>query len=220
MNAQSPLAARLLAALFLLTPLASAQFTVTTNKTTYAVGEAVVIGEKMVNATLLPLSYSTVAEDGSYATIQYQIARVDPENRATLRPAFELQRNGHVLRARTLRIHATSSGYSGQLGPGRSFGLGGSVGFGVPLNLLQVPPATSGVDVYVVTEDNREVLLTPGERIALLTPGAYQLTALVDGIEISGYRYSRSVTGFLVAETFFDVTTHVCGGPTGQVRVP
>jgi len=220
MSSPSQRLARALVALLLLAPLASAQFTVGTNKTTYAVGEAIVIGEKLVNATLLPLAYSTVAEDGAYATIQYQIARVDPENRGTLRPAFELQRNGHVLRARTLRIHAVSSGFSGQLGPGRSFGLGGTVGFGIPFNLLQVPPGPSGVEVYVVTEDNREVALTPGERVALLTPGAYQLTALVDGIEISGYRYSRSITGFLVAETFFDVTTHVCNGPTGQVRVP
>jgi len=209
-----------LLALAWLCPAASAQFVVTTSRDVVAPREALVIGEKFVNATLLPVQYSTLASDGTPATIQYLIERVDPENNATTRPPFQVEINGAPsIAVKSLRVHAVSSSFSGEIGPGRSNPMGGSLGFGVPFNLLRVPPATTGATFVLVTASNQELTLDPGDRLALLTTGTYQLTALIDGIQINGYRYSRMTTGFLVAETFFTVTPR--SEPVGApVRVP
>src|SRR5262245_43737525 len=196
----------LLGGLCTLAPRASAQFTVSTSKATYDGREPLIVAEKLVNSSMLPVPYSTRTEDGTNASILYQIRAVDPENRATQSPAFKVERNGtQTLQVRTINVHGAGSGFGGEIGPGRSSTMGGALGFGVPFNLMLAPPATTGVYFELVTDTNQVLALAPGERIALTSPGTFLLTALIDEIEINGYRYSSSSTGRLVAETLFNV---------------
>jgi len=186
-------------------PLTTSQLVVSTSKSTYEPKEAVVIGEKLVNPTMRPITYSTTTE-GTVATIIYRIELVDPDNNALGAPAFQVERNGsQVLGVKTISFYGVSSGFGGTIGPGSSASLGGTLGFGVPFNLLLAPPTITGAQLELLTDTNQSIALAPGERLALLTQGAYRVTALIDQIEVNGYLYKGSTTGRLVAETMFDV---------------
>ena len=191
-------------ALTALAPHASAQFTVTTSKASYEAREALIIGEKFVNTTMVSVPYSTSVDEGG-ATIRYQVHSVDPENNAVTPPAFAVERGSRIVWVRWIYFHGVGSGFSGSIGPGRSSTLGGTLGFGVPFNLQHAPPLASGARIELVTDTNQTLVLAPGERIAILTPGAYLLTALMNHVEINGHVYSHSTSGFLAAETFFTI---------------
>ena len=91
--------------------------------------------------------------------------------------------------------------------------MGGTLGFGMPFNLMLAPPATTGMTIELALDTSQTIVLAPGDRIAFTRPGTFRLTALIDEIDINGYRYSHSNTGHLVAETLFDVL------PKGRGRI-
>jgi len=195
-------------ALGALAPGAAAQFTVTTPKATFDGREPLFVTEKFVNTSMAPVPYATRMEDGTDSRIRYTIEALDPENRATTRPVFSVERNGGpTLQVRSITFHGVGSGFSGEIGPGRSSTMGGTLGFGVPFNLMLAPPAVTGAFIRLVTEAGQEFVLAPGERIAITSAGSFQLTALVEDILINGYTYSltHAATGYLVAETVFNV---------------
>lgn len=205
MFARTLLAFSLGLALHALAAGASAQFAVSTTKTIYDGKEPLFVAETFVNSSMQPISYSTRTAHGTDATIWYAIHAVDAENRNTTPPSFKVERGAQSLQVRWINVRGVSSGFSGELGPGKSFGLGGTLGFGIPFNLMLAPPATTGATLELVTESNQSIVLAPGERIAILTPGTFHVTALIDDIEINGYTYARSSTGYLAADAYFDI---------------
>ena len=211
MASRLPIRASICAATCLLAvPAAHGQLVTMTDRDAYASGQPIVVQLALTNATMAPAQYST---NNGATEVRYTLRRVnvdDPVQPAT----FEALLNGEPVEVRQLDFTNGVGGVSGgTIGPGKSVSLGGTLGFALPVDLLQGYPPTYGATILLTDAANHSIEILEGDRIELRSSGVYHLTTVVSELTINGYRYDAS-TGHLTTERLLRVTARPLQ-PTG-----
>ena len=188
-------------AVLLLVSFPTAQLDTITNKTLYRPGDPIAVSQAYTNATLQPFevkAHPVVSGVQQTSRIRFQLRPVNLERPAThLDPPVRLNGVPYELRYLDFLRQDTSTFLGQTLGPGTTRGLlGGSAGWGEPVNLLSGLGPTSGGDITLHTANSGSFLLTPTDHVEL-SPGLYRITTLITNIEIAGFVYTPSTTGYL-----------------------
>lgn len=181
-----------------LTSPAFAQIKATSNKDVYRSGEDMVVWLKFTNATMTPVRWENQQHpDQRKMRLWYRIQKWDIDD-PVIPTTFRVTLNGAEIAVRSIDFqNSDTSVLGGTIGPGSSTTFGFTLGFVMPLNLLQGYPSTYGATVTLTRADGTALPLQEGDRIRIEDTGVYELTVLMSYITINGYTYSPQTTGYL-----------------------